>query len=1068
MAMLFMQTARAQPSSEPNTTCPVMTGEPVKDSVYEDYNGQRIYFCCTKCQAKFRANPAKYLANLQPSNPGTGAGAAPRPGDPKASADTPNPQSTIRNPQSQEAPPLLSRLARFVGRLHPLTVHFPVALLIVAGLLTATTATRHSRGARDAARLCTVLGAFGAIAAAGMGWLNARYEHGGLDQDTTNLSIHRWLGLAVAAAAFIAAMISLRSYKREVRTRQLPKRWRPTHALAGLVLAILVGITGHFGGLTAYGTNYLSEAFSSAGSPAPNGPPSAPTRSPAADKGPASHATAAPPSAPAAVAKWSTLPDSIQTLLFNSSDPEVIKARRAARLAEVTPPPGPFTPADPSSQPGEDRPNLSVIDQFIRQSWAKAGLPEYAAPPPLCDDQTFLRRVYLDVIGVIPTIEESDRFLSDTAPDKRGRLIDELLARDQDYADHWTPFWEDALGSSSAQLQGGVPTRGNYREWINDAFRENRPFDLFAAQLIDTDIPGAKKPETAEANSKKSRVSYIRFETHTDTLQSAATVAQVFLGTSMKCASCHSHFENDEWPQKRFLAFAGMFGPHDLELIRCEKKSGEFIPARFAFELPGALESVPDDLDGRLRRAAQLLTDPQNPRFAKAIVNRLWKRYLGLGLFEPIDDFRLSVPPSHPQLLDWLAYDFMSHDYDLKHTVRLILTSRTYQTAYSAALEDHFDIARKTDPRYFRSPTLRRLTAEQVIDSLRVAATQELDPKTRFFHQDRSTALSRALGKPASRNEISTQRPDDNAVVQALELLNSEEFNSLVYSSAILADLARASTPPPDAPMPHASLPLLDPASSTHESQEAPATRAEQPDQTLTPDPLAGSIATLYRALLTRPPRTDELALAHSFLQSAIPSSAPAAPPREIILIDDDTPPTAHLVGDWKWVTSPVSTSKRAHQQTSMGKPKQHYTYASTGSPVSPLDTLFVDVYLDKDKPPREVMIQWNDGTDNDGGWPHRAFWGEDLIDFGKGPATVRERLGDLPETGRWVHLEIPAARVGFITPGRVVGMSFDQHGGTVTFDNAGLIHHESGPQYQALGDLLWALASSPEFHYIR
>ncbi len=457
------------------------------------------------------------------------------------------------------------------------------------------------------------------------------------------------------------------------------------------------------------------------------------------------------------------------------------------------------------------------------------------------------------MIGVIPTIEESDRFLADAGPDKRARLIDELLARDQDYADHWTPFWEDALGSSNVQLQGGVPTRGNYRKWINDSFKANKPFDIFAAQLIDTEMPGAKKPETAEANGRKSRVSYIRNESHTDTLQSAAAVAQVFMGTGMKCASCHSHFENDEWPQRRFLGFAGLFGPHDLELIRCEKKSGEFVAAKFAFDLPGAPTAVPADEPARLRRAAQLLTDPENPRFAKAIVNRLWKRYMGLGLFEPVDDFRLNVPPSHPELLEWLAYDFMTHEYDLKHTIRLILNSNTYQAVYDPALEDHFDIAKKTDPRYFRSPTLRRLTAEQVVDSLRVAATQKLDPETRLYHQDRSTALSRALGKPASRNEISTLRPDDNAVVQALELLNGEEFNAIIYSSAILQESveAQASTRAPSPPR--------------HESVTAA--------DTFEP------ITRLYRAVFTRPPRAERSSRSPARVPSgSIPHPAPPAP----------------------------------------------------------------------------------------------------------------------------------------------------------------------------------------------
>ena len=128
--------------------------------------------------------------------------------------------------------------------------------------------------------------------------------------------------------------------------------------------------------------------------------------------------------------------------------------------------------------------------------------------------------------------------------------------------------------------------------------------------------------------------------------------------------------------------------------------------AAFPFELPGAAADVPADLPGRLHLVAQSITDPANPRFARSIVNRLWKRYLGLGLFEPVDDFRLDVPPSHPELLDWLAHDFVAHGCDLKHTIRLILTSRTYQLRYDPRLEDHFDIGQKDQPRYFRSPAL--------------------------------------------------------------------------------------------------------------------------------------------------------------------------------------------------------------------------------------------------------------------------------------------------------------------------------------------------------------------------
>ena len=159
---------------------------------------------------------------------------------------------------------------------------------------------------------------------------------------------------------------------------------------------------------------------------------------------------------------------------------------------------------------------------------------------------------------------------------------------------------------------------------------------------------------------------------------------------------------------------------------------------------------------------------------------------MGLGLFEPVDDFREDTPPSHPELLDWLADDFMRHGYDVKRTIRLILTSRTYQLRYDPALEDQFDIEKPKEPRYFRSPALRRLTAEQLLDSIAVAMEPEAARDERTIRTTTSTLLTRALGKPAARNEVSTARPDDTAVVQALELLNGQEWNDRIYKGELV------------------------------------------------------------------------------------------------------------------------------------------------------------------------------------------------------------------------------------------------------------------------------------------
>jgi hypothetical protein len=459
--------------------------------------------------------------------------------------------------------------------------------------------------------------------------------------------------------------------------------------------------------------------------------------------------------------------------------------RRKERTAWLTPAPVP---------PKVKSPTFNPVDQFIAAKWEQAGA-KTTHSPRLCGDTVFLRRVYLDLVGVIPTVAEAQKFLHDASPNKRAKLVDELLARNADYAANWTPFWEDALASADTNVRGGIATHGNLRNWIYQSSLANKPYDVMVAELLDPLMPGYQKPIISTPNGKMVITAFVQNENHNDTVLTAANTAQVFLGTGMKCASCHNHFLNKEWPQTRFMAFAGMFATNNVELVRCEKESGNFVPAKFPFELPGIKdEDIPADANERLHRLTLLLVDPADPRFARTLVNRLWKRYVGIGLFAPADDFRLDQPPVNPELLDWLADDFIRHGYDLKHSIRLILTSRTYQLQYDPALEDHFDVAKPAVPRYYRSPSLRRLTAEQMIDSIRLATSQSLNLTNRLYLENSATALSRALGKPAARSEVSTSRPDDVAVVQALELLNGTEFYHLIYRGKVLDEAANEKT----------------------------------------------------------------------------------------------------------------------------------------------------------------------------------------------------------------------------------------------------------------------------------
>ena len=169
----------------------------------------------------------------------------------------------------------------------------------------------------------------------------------------------------------------------------------------------------------------------------------------------------------------------LNILLFSPNNKEKLFAQRALRLALL-----PKAPEPPSVKAVVFNP----IDQFIVAKWEQAGLKEAQAPPAVCSDAAFLRRIFLDVIGVIPTASEAQRFLENSSPDKRAKLVDELLARKAEYAAHWTPFWEEAIGSANVDKVGGIASRGNHREWIFKSFVDNKPIDLMVAELIDPPI----------------------------------------------------------------------------------------------------------------------------------------------------------------------------------------------------------------------------------------------------------------------------------------------------------------------------------------------------------------------------------------------------------------------------------------------------------------------------------------------------------------------------------------------------------------------------------------------------
>lgn len=433
-----------------------------------------------------------------------------------------------------------------------------------------------------------------------------------------------------------------------------------------------------------------------------------------------------------------------------------------------------------SDLPGTDS-DRNPIDRFIDAKLERDGL---AMEFELCGDSAFLRRVYLDLHGVIPSADEARSFLSDPSSGKRRELIEALLAQDEDYAASWVPFWEDALCSTHSNPNiSPFGKHGDYRKWIFDSFKKNKPYDVWVRELLD---PFAEDHPP----------NYVLRRTQMDLLQSAANTAQVFLGTAMKCSSCHNNFSNAEWTQGRFYSFASFMDKQDMEVFRCEKATGRIVPTKFAWDIPGKVITAPkaglySGSPFRMAMFAELLTDPNDPRFAPTLVNRLWKRFIGTGLFEPADDFRLGETLiSHPGLLDWLANDLIEHNYDLKYAIRQIMLSDTYQRKYIPDFEDEFSMNDPDRPRHYRSPILRRLWAEQILDSINRALGVPMRGYARTFWNDEITPLMAALGRPISRDEVSTDRIGDGAILMGLELINSPEYYERIYSGPAIAELA--------------------------------------------------------------------------------------------------------------------------------------------------------------------------------------------------------------------------------------------------------------------------------------
>lgn len=463
-------------------------------------------------------------------------------------------------------------------------------------------------------------------------------------------------------------------------------------------------------------------------------------------------------------------PDGFVTVLAKGETHIMVRFAGQATVVRIT---SPFDRIEPYPA----IPTNNFIDEKLVRKWKDLGL----VPSPLGGDEDFLRRIYLDTIGTLPTPEEVKAFLSDKAPDKRSKWIDKVLDRPE-YVDFWAYKWGDLLRINRDFLQD----RGmwSFHNWVRASLRDKKPIDEMVRDII---VAEGSTFTEGPANF------YMVARTPGDW---AETTSQLFLGVRIGCAKCHHHpFE--KWSQDDYYGMAAFFvrlgtknssefGVFGREQVVYLKNTGEQThPRKGGVVPPHPLDGgeMNDPIDRRVK-LADWLTSPKNPFFARNLANRFWGYLMGRGLVEPLDDLRATNPASNPELLDALAEDFIAHKYDLRHLLRTIMNSRAYQLSSDVQAGNKADVLNVHYARF----AVRRLAAEQLADAIDFATgTREkyagLPLGTRAIQLPDTSVKSYLLdvfGRPARQITCECERTTQPNIAQAMHLLNGDFLNKKI------------------------------------------------------------------------------------------------------------------------------------------------------------------------------------------------------------------------------------------------------------------------------------------------
>jgi hypothetical protein len=429
----------------------------------------------------------------------------------------------------------------------------------------------------------------------------------------------------------------------------------------------------------------------------------------------------------------------------------------------------------------------NTIDNLVLRKLVALRIP----PSPTCTDSEFIRRAFLDAAGILPTPEEVQKFVADSASDKRAKLIDGLLERPQ-FVDYWSYKWSDLLLLSTRKLP--QPAVWAFYQFIRQSVADNKPWDRFARDIL-----------TASGSTLHNGAGNY-FALHKDVSDLTEATSVTFLGMSITCCRCHNH-PLEKWTQDQYWSMANLFsrvalknGDRSGEIIVLSQPTGDVPHPRRSLPMPPApLDGKPLALDSNADRRqyfADWLTAPENPYFARAVINRVWRNFLGRGLVEAEDDLRQTNPPTNQELFDALAKDFVAHQYDVKYLIRSIMNSATYQRSSKPLPEN------EADDRFYSHYLIRRLSAEVALDAYS-QVTGVPTPFTKVHSGDAggftayggyplgtralqladsqvASVFLDAFGRPDRTQTCSCERQQDSSVSQALHLNNGQTLNDKI------------------------------------------------------------------------------------------------------------------------------------------------------------------------------------------------------------------------------------------------------------------------------------------------